>query len=84
MYDHIYSIPADFASECDIKALQLPSTITEIGDCAFLYNKIANINIPAQVSLLGTDVFAGNDPISIVVEAENTVYDSRNNCNALI
>ena len=49
-------------------------------DCDYL----TSITIPASVTSIGEDVFQNCDLASITVEDGNTVYDSRNGCNAII
>lgn len=48
-------------------------------------NKISSIIIPDKVTSIGKEAFAGcSDLRSIIVDAENRIYDSRDNCNAII
>lgn len=63
-------------------------SVIKIGDYAFYGNDLLNsITIPNSVISIGTDAFNGtyfNNLTSLIVEEGNTVYDSRNNCNAII
>lgn len=46
---------------------------------------LSSISIPNSVTGIGEYVFSGCSGLSsIVVESGNTIYDSRNNCNAII
>ena len=69
-----------------LRALTIPNSVTTIGKQAFSScERLSSLVIPASVTSIGDDAFAyccGLD--SIVVETGNAVYDSRNNCNALI
>ena len=60
--------------------------VTSIGDFAFYgCSGLSSISIPSSVTSIGSGVFYGcSDLTSIVVEAGNTKYDSRDNCNAII
>ena len=60
--------------------------MTEIGDCAFKgCEALTSINIPESVKWIGKNVFVACKVLaSIVVDEKNKVYDSRNNCNAII
>ena len=60
--------------------------VTSIGDEAFRGRKtITSITIPNSVTSIGRDAFLGCSKLkSIVVESGNTIYDSRENCNAII
>ncbi len=49
-------------------------------DCFYL----TSITIPARVTSIGSYAFQNCDLASITVEDGNTVYDSRNGCNAII
>ena len=62
------------------------SACTSIGDHAFEDCKsLTSITIPASVKDISVDTFTGCDGlVSIIVTDGNTIYDSRNNCNAII
>lgn len=64
----------------------IPSTVTAIGRNAFFSCKgLTTLTIPSSVINIAFESFYGCSGLtSIAVENENTVYDSRNNCNALI
>ena len=66
--------------------LLIPNTVTSIGNYAFHSCQfLTSINIPASVTFIGERVFNWDSNItSITVDEENTIYDSRNNCNAII
>lgn len=66
--------------------IEIPNTVTYIGDWAFYEcSGLASINIPASVTSIGNLVFAGCTGLtSITVDSNNPVFDSRDNCNAII
>lgn len=69
-----------------LTSVDLPNSITQIGYSAF-YGCIGlnSIIIPKSVIEIGPGVFSGcTDLISITVDENNTIYDSRDNCNAII
>lgn len=45
---------------------------------------LKSVSIPSSVSFVGTNAFRGCQLESINVDEGNKVYDSRNNCNAII
>ena len=67
-----------------IENIVLPNGLKTIGDHAFFGGSLCSLKIPASVTAIGESAFAGNKISSIVVESGNKVYDSRNNCNAII
>ena len=72
-------------SYCGFTSVVLPNTVTEIGGDAFNNSGLLSITIPASVTSIGWLPFWGIDCLeTIIVEEGNTVYDSRDNCNALI
>lgn len=83
--DTIEFIGDDSFYMCDIKSITIPDSVKTIGDGAFRGAKLRSINIPKGVTSLGVDVFYNCSYLSkITVDSENPVYDSRNNCNAII
>ena len=62
------------------------SQLTSIGDYAFYKcSSLTSIEIPSGVTSIGNYAFSDCSSLtSIIVESGNTVYDSRNACNALI
>lgn len=68
-----------------ITSVTLPSTLTNIGDMAFVRTGISSVTIPAGVTSIGEHPFSTCQNLtSITVNSNNTVYDSRNNCKAII
>jgi hypothetical protein len=66
--------------------LMLGSGVTSIGAWAFnsCDGLTGVLNIPSNVASIGEDAFVYCKFDSIVVDPENSVYDSRNDCNAII
>ena len=66
-------------------SLTIPSSVSFIEDGAFSgCGFTGSLSIPGSVSLIGTHPFKGNHFEQIVVAPENSFYDSRGNCNAII
>ena len=63
----------------------IPDSVTKLSNYAFWYCKnITSIHIPRNVVSFTSKTFSGCAPSAITVDSGNTVYDSRNNCNAII
>ena len=64
----------------------IPNSVTSIGDGAFFgYTGLTSLTIPNSVTSMGSYAFSGCSGLTtIVVETGNPVYDSRDNCNAII
>ena len=68
-----------------LTSITIPDSVKEIGESVFLGSGITSITIPKGVTKIGKDAFNGCDSLSsIVVEDGNLIYDSRNDCNAII
>ena len=78
--------PYAFSYLSSLKAVEIPNSVVTIGDFAFYAcSSLKSITIPNSVSHIGDwALYACNSLNSIVVEEGNSVYDSRNNCNAII
>ncbi len=66
--------------------LQLGNAVATIADMAFsgCSGLTGTLNIPASVKEIGGSSFSGTQFNAIVIDPANTVYDSRNNCNAIV
>ena len=85
----VTSIGASAFKECpDLTSVTFAtgSQLTSIGVLAFYDCKsLASIEIPASVTSIGIGVFNYCENLTtITVNTENTTYDSRDNCNAII
>ena len=69
-----------------LPAICLPNSVVDIGDGAFYCcRSLSAITIPSSVRAIGTNIFMGCDALNIIVVDENNeVFDSRENCNAII
>ena len=69
-----------------VTSITIPNSVTSIENGAFRdCSGLTSITIPNSVTSIGYYVFNNCSGLaSIVVEAGNTVYDSRDNCNAII
>ena len=69
-----------------LTSVSIPNSVTEILNSAFRdCSSLTSITIPSSVAKIEEGAFAGcSDLRSIVVEEGNTVYDSRERCNAII
>ena len=69
-----------------LKNLTIPNSVTSIGDSAF-FNcyELESVSIPKSVTSIGYRAFSVCSKIaSMVVDKDNPIYDSRDNCNAII
>ena len=69
-----------------LTSVTIPNSVTSIGDYAFSgCSGLTSVTIPNSVTSIGYLAFGGCSGLeSIIVESGNAVYDSRNNCNAII
>ena len=70
-----------------LPSITIPNSVTSIGMYAFArcHGLKATVVIPSSVTSIGEGLFQGcyNLP-NIIVDSDNPVYDSRNDCNAII
>ena len=84
--DNVTSI-GDYAfSDCAFSSITLPNGLTSIGQHAFDgCASLQSITIPASVAYIGIQTFSSCASLtSMVVNSDNTHYDSRDNCHAII
>ena len=92
---HFSSFPYNDKSSDYIGDVSIPSTVTyggktlnvtNIGSDAFHYSDyLTSVNIPNSVTSISNAAFAAcGDLTSVTVDKGNPVYDSRDNCNAII
>jgi hypothetical protein len=68
-----------------LNEIELPTTLKTLGSWAFNLSIIRSITIPASVSNIGDRVFNHCQFLKqITVDKDNPVFDSRDNCNAVI
>lgn len=75
-----------FAGCIHLTSITLPSTLTQIGNkCFYGCTGLSAISIPAFVTTIGSLCFTGCSALeTITVDAANTVFDAREQCNAII
>ena len=69
-----------------LTSVTIPSSVTTIGKYAFECCKnLKSAAIPSSVTNIGDEAFSNcSSLLSINVDVDNVVYDSRDNCNAII
>ena len=67
-----------------LQEIELPSTLKTIGYGAFALCNLTSFHIPASVNTLDYQCIANNMITSLTVDENNPVFDSRDNCNAVI
>jgi len=71
-----------------LSSVTIPNTVTHIGRAAFFGSCVStscSFTIPKSVISIGYQTFEGNNSLKkLKVESGNPVYDSREDCNAII
>ena len=82
----VTSIGTGAFRRCPITSFTIPGSVKNIGESAFQEcSGLTSITIPSSVTSIGLFAFSGCNSIeTVTVEDGNTVYDSRNGCNAII
>ena len=73
-------------NDSQFSSITLPEGLTTIETWALASMRVSSISIPSTVTTIGENAFiyTGFYITSYVVDERNTVYDSRNGCNAII
>jgi hypothetical protein len=79
-------LESDVFTACThLTRIELPEGLQKIESYAFSQTGIESIYIPKDVETISIFAFSScNNLASIVVAADNAIYDSRNGCNAII
>ena len=80
----VTEIDAYAFSYSGLESINLPNSVTTIGTLAFGHCNLTSVYLPASVTDIDDNPFAGCDLSFIMVDPDNTVFDSRDNCNAII
>ena len=85
--DSVTSIDVSAFSGCTgLTSVTIPDSVTSIGNYAFYgCTGLTSITIPDSVTSINYSAFTGCTGLtSITIDSNNKIYDSRNNCNAII
>ena len=84
--NNLTSICNEAFENCEsLSSIEFPNSLKTIGDYTFNSCKnLSSLNIPNSVICIGECAFQRCNLTKIVVESGNPIYDSRNNCNAIV
>lgn len=68
----------------NLEEVTLGNNVSTIDTMAFASTAVKSITIPASTTKIGACVFLNTDLQALTVDTNNPVYDSRDNCNAII
>ena len=74
--------PGCYTDASTVTSVVFPETLTYIGNWNFY--QLTSIHIPASLTTIGSRAFGMEYVESITVDENNAVYDSRENCNAIV
>ena len=81
----VESIQDDAFSWSSLYEVKLPSTLKSIGYASMaVCNELYQLHIPASVTKLDYQCIANNSITTLTVDKDNPVFDSRDDCNAII
>ena len=77
---------SSFACCSGLTSVTIPNSVTSIGGGAFYdCSGLASVTIPNSVTAIGEWAFHNCSGLtSVVVDKNNVIYDSRDNCNAIV
>ena len=80
------TIENEVFQSCNISSITIPNGVMTIGEDAFADCPLTSLTIPESVVSISNTSFAScaRSLTAIQVESGNTIYDSRDNCNAII
>ena len=75
-----------FSGKPGLKEIQIPASVKSIGWAAFWADtELETVHLSSSITDFNESPFGGCERISsLVIDAKNAKYDSRNNCNAII
>jgi len=80
-----YIAEGAFFGNMNLKTVVFSEGLEEIGDAAFNWSGLTEIDIPSTVRAIGYYAFADSYFLDrITVSPENSFYDSRGDCNAVV
>ena len=81
----VTTIGNDAFSFCSsLTSITIPEGVTSIGGAFHACSSLTSITIPSTVTSIGGAFSSCPNMVSMAVDSNNTYYDSRDNCNAII